>query len=109
MTLLHFFHDTRRSIGEHFSYAAHNLCGIVTEAYDGVCAELRSMLDHDLECVAPCLLAQIRIEGDIAAEEDLETSSDISDQRSRANDDAPNDAEIFCDLVSVKLEICCDE
>ena len=68
------------AVGEHLGDALHHLSGVVAHAYDGVGAVLSGVLQHQLECVLACLLAELRQNCDISADNRLKSSGEIADE-----------------------------
>src|SRR5882724_10096873 len=64
---------------------------------------------HRVEGVAAGPLAQVGVEGDVAAEERLDGGAEIPDDRARAHDNAAHDAEIAHDALARQLESGGDE
>src|SRR5260221_1044800 len=79
--------DHRRSIAKNLGDAAHDLGRIVTNPDDRVGADRARMLDHELESLRSCLLAETAEQRDIAAEECLQRSADRAEDVSRPNGD----------------------
>src|SRR5215468_10735983 len=86
--------DHRRSVSQDLGHAAHHLVGVVACADDGVRPDLGSVLDHDFKSLAARLLAKLREESDVAADQCLETPPDRAEDRARTDGDAAHDAEI---------------
>src|SRR5262249_29886228 len=86
--------DHRRSVSQHFGDAVHYLVGVVAGADDGVRPDLGSVLDHDFKSLAARLLAKLREESDVSADQGLQGSADRAEDRARTHRDAAHDAEI---------------
>src|SRR4051812_37738891 len=81
-----------RSVGEHFGNPRADLVRIVPGADDRVGADLGGVLEHQVERVASRLLAQLRVQSDVAADDGLQAGADVAEQASRANRDATDNA-----------------
>src|SRR5262245_42907999 len=55
---------------------------------------LGRMLQHQFECILPGLLAQVSENGDVASDDRLERSAEISEDASRPDDDAADDSHV---------------
>jgi hypothetical protein len=59
---------------------------------------------HHGEGVLAGLLAELGEDGDVAADQGLEAGSDGAEEIARADDDAPDDAEVVDDAVAGEFE-----
>ena len=64
-----------RSVAKHFRDALHYFSCVVTQADDGVRAQLQRMLQAELEGVLPRFLTQISQDRDVAADQSLQTGA----------------------------------
>ena len=64
------------AVCEYFRDALHHFIRIVAHADDGVRSEFARVLHHDRVCFLAGFLAELREEGDVAAEDRLKASSD---------------------------------
>ena len=64
------------AVCEYFRDALHHFIRIVAHADDGVRSEFACVLHHDRVCFLAGFLAELREEGDVAAEDRLKASSD---------------------------------
>jgi hypothetical protein len=96
--------DDGGAVAEHLGDAGHQLGGVVTDRDDAVGAEGGGMLGHLVVGFATGLLAEVRINRDVAAEERLDGGSEITDGRARADDNAPDQTERAGDLVTGQIE-----
>ena len=60
------------------------------------------MLQHLLERVLPGFFAEIRQDGDVAADQGLQSRADGSEDRARTDDDPAHDAETFHNAITVQ-------
>jgi hypothetical protein len=94
-------YDDCRAVGEHLGDAGRDLGCVEAHADDCIGAHLLGMLEHDVEGLLARLLAQLREERDVAAEQRLDGRADVAYDRARANNDSsrhpdtPRDAETF--------------
>ena len=83
------------AVGQDLSHACGNFVGIVTHANDGIGAELSRVFHHQLMCVGAGSFAELRIEGNIAAEQSLKARADVSDDTAGTNYDAAHNTEVL--------------
>src|SRR2546426_807353 len=62
------------------------------------------MLEHQLKRVSSRLLAELRIERDVAADERLQRGAEGADDAARSDDNAPHDAEVRDGAISGHIE-----
>src|SRR5258708_1244336 len=79
-------------VREHLGDALHHLGGVVAHSDDRVCSVLGGMLQQQLERIFARLLAEIRQNGDVSADNGLQSRAEISDHAPRAHDNSPHDA-----------------
>jgi len=97
-----------RAIGQNFGDPAHDFGGVVAHAHHGIGAELRGVRKHQVESLAAGLLAELRQDRDVAADDGLQAGAERSQHRARAHDDASNHAERPHDAVAVERERGCN-
>src|SRR5438105_12661438 len=97
-------HYYRRPVRQHFGHTLHDLSRVIAHADDGIRAHHRTVLDHDLESFPARLLAQLREDGDIPANDGLQRRAKVPDDGPRAHGDAAHHPEILGDLECVQLE-----
>jgi hypothetical protein len=98
------FDDDGGAVGEDFGDALHEFVGVVAEGDDGVGSELVGVEGHHGEGVLAGLFAELGEDGDVAADEGLETGSYGAEEVAGADDDAADDAEIADDAVAGDFE-----
>ena len=96
--------EDRRAVAQNFRHALHDFRRVVTQADDGVGAQLFGMPLAQLHRIFARLFAEVGQDGDVAADQRLQSCADRSENRSRANDDAAHDAEIFHNPITIKFE-----
>ena len=95
--------NDRRAIGQHLGHAGGELVRIIAHGDDPVGAALGRVLDHEIEGVLPGLFAEIGIEGDVAAEEGLQTGAKSADNAPRSDNNAPYNTKIFGQAMAREL------
>src|SRR5260370_1057467 len=83
-----------RTVGQDFSDALHHFGGVVAHSDDRVCSVLGGMLQQQFKRIFARLLAKIRQNGDVSADNGLQRRAEISDHAPRAHDNSPHDAKI---------------
>ncbi len=91
------------TVSQNFGYALHDFGGVIAHADDGVRAVFAGVLQKEFVGVFAGLLAEVREDGDIAADDCLESSAEISDDAARADDNPPDDSEVSNDAVAGKF------
>src|SRR5882724_517358 len=103
------FDDDGGAVGKNFDNAVHEFVCVVTKGDDSVGAELGGVQGHHGEGVLAGLFAELGEDGDVAADEGLETGADGAEQVAGADDDAADDADVANDAVAGDFEGSGDE
>src|SRR5467141_4884528 len=82
------------AIGKHFGDTLHHLGGVIAHSDDGIGAVFAGVLQHKFKSIFASLLAEVRENGDVSADDGLKRRAEISDQAPRAHDDSAHDAKI---------------
>jgi hypothetical protein len=98
------FDDDGGAVGDDFADALHDFSGVVADGNDGVGAELGGVEGHHGEGVLAGFFAELGEDGDVAADEGLETGADGAEQVAGPDDDAANDADVADDTVTGDFE-----
>ena len=98
------FHDHGRAVGQHFGHAGRDLVGVVAHADDRIGADFAGVLDQQAKGIGSCLLAQLRVDGDIAAEQRLHRGADVAHDAPRADHDPADQAEVPHNVATGQLE-----
>src|SRR5712692_2690261 len=70
-------HLDGRAIGEHLGDALHHFGGVVAHSDNGVGAMFAGVLQQQFECIFARLLAEIRENGDVPADDGLQSRAEI--------------------------------
>ena len=62
------------------------------------------MFAKRLICVLARAFAKIGIDGDVSADQCLQGCADVPNDAARTNDDAADQAEVFCHAITVKVK-----
>src|SRR6185503_3129789 len=81
------FNYHRGAITKHLSYTSRNLSGVIARSDDGVSADLRRMLDHDVKGIRTSFLAHLCPDGDIASHHLLKCGAERSNDVARSHYD----------------------
>src|SRR5689334_8951614 len=73
------------AVGQHLRDALHYFGGIVPGAHDGIAAELAGVQQHQVKGFGTRLLAQLRKQADVAADNRLQAGAYRSDDGARAH------------------------
>ena len=87
------------SIADYFGDPGGHFGGAVANAHHAVSPDLAGMFDHFVECVGARPFTQFGIKGDLAARKGLEARADVSEERARAYNQAPDNPLGFYDRV----------
>src|SRR5262245_26224517 len=98
------FENDGRAVRQDLGDAVRDLVRVVAHPDDGVGPDLPGVAQHDLEGLLPGVLAQLRVERYVAAEEGLDPRADVADDAARADRDAPHDASRRGDAIAVETE-----
>src|SRR5260370_7739941 len=88
------------AVGEDLCQALHDFGGVVAHGDDGVGAVLRGMLQQQLVGIFAGLLAKIRQDGDVAADDGLKSRTQISDHAARPDYNSAHDAKVLDDAIA---------
>src|SRR5262245_59056087 len=78
MVLPRVINDNGRPVAKNLSNTGHNVGSVVTNPDYGIRTELLRVLKHEFEGVGARPLAEVRIQGDVAAKQRLEPGTDVS-------------------------------
>jgi hypothetical protein len=98
------FDEDGGTVGDDFADALHDFSGVVADGDDGVGAELSGVEGHHGVGVLAGFFAELGEDGDVAADEGLETGADGAEQVAGSDDDAANDADVADDTVTGDFE-----
>jgi hypothetical protein len=70
--------DHGGSVAKNFSNTSHDFRGVVPYADYGIRTQLLRVLEHELERVGARPLAEVRVEGNIAAKQRLQARANVS-------------------------------
>src|SRR5205814_6801930 len=85
----------RGSVTKDLGHALHDLGCVIAQTDDGVSSNLLCMLHAKLERMLARFFTQIGENGDVAADQGLQTCANCSKNRARTYDDAAHHSEIF--------------
>src|SRR5205085_7820066 len=96
------FDEDRGAVTKNFRHALHDFSRIVAQTDDRVRAQRARVFEHSVERIAPHLFAEIGEDGNVSADERLQTGADRSKNRARSDDDSSHDSERFHDAIAVE-------
>src|SRR5213082_4292182 len=94
----------RGSVTKDLGHALHDLGCVIAQTDDGVSSNLLCMLHAKLERMLARFLTKIGENGDVAADQGLQSCADCPENRARSHNDAAHHSEIFYDPVTIQFK-----
>src|SRR5262249_28853847 len=97
-------HHDGGAVAEDFGDALGDFGGVVAHADDRVGADGGSVLAHDVEGFLASVLAELGVNGNVAADERLQAGADVADDAAGADGDAAHDSQVAGDTTAFEAE-----
>src|SRR5262245_60159219 len=97
------FNDDCSAIAQDLCDTGRDLGSIIAHCNHSIGTKLEGMLDHALISISTGPLAQLGVDGNIAADDLLEGRTNVADDTARAHDDPTYDAKVPHDAIAVQL------
>src|SRR4030095_11967205 len=98
------FDDNCRTVGEHFGYSLHDFVRVVARTDDGIGADFRRMLNHNVNGLASRLVTELGEDRDVAANQRLQARANKPDDRTGTDGDAAYDPQVSHNAEPGQLE-----